>query len=121
MAAQVSHCTVVAFVAPLAFTLAACGSSDSREPDRVVGIEWRCTHAVINPTEPVRLTDLRGAEGCEARDGGDKDIYKYPEPSKNTLLNRRQELTVRTSTGTSYTVNVPPSTKVALNDEWPPK
>ena len=95
--------------------------SEEPPPDRIVGIEWRCTHAVNDPPEPVRLLDLRGAEGCEARDGGETDVYKYPAPSKTTLTNRRLELTIRTAQGTSYTVDVSPTIKVALNDEWPPK
>jgi hypothetical protein len=85
-------------------------------PDRVVGIEWRCT-----VYWPDRTVDVRGAEGCAAREGGLSDIYKSSPSDTSRLVNRRKEITVRTPMGTNYTVNVPPDTKVAVNDEWPPK
>jgi hypothetical protein len=85
-------------------------------PDRVVGVELRCTHYSTD-----RTVELRGAAGCEEQEGGTSDIYKYPAPSASSLLNRRQELTVRTSMGTSYTVAVSLITKFAIGDEWPPK
>jgi hypothetical protein len=85
-------------------------------PDRVVGIEWRCT---VYSTD--RTVEVRGAAGCEEHEGGTSDIYKLPAPSTSTLVNRRQELTVRTSMGTTYTVAVAMSQTVKLGDEWPPK
>ena len=108
----------------------ACGGSDDTSalraqvaalqtqvaPDRVVGIEWRCTFR----NSDGKTEDLRGAGMCLAAEGG-VDHRPYPGVANAQLLNRRQELTVRTSTGTSYTANVSPSTKVAINDEWPPK
>ena len=107
-------------------TLLAIGGLSALEPDRVVGVEWRCTYFSNGKSE-----DLRGAEACLAGEkGGLSDRYLYPEPSKASLHNRRQELTIRTADGKTYSVNVPPDSKskqcdecqwMALGDEWPPR
>jgi hypothetical protein len=86
------------------------------EPDRVVGIEVRCTILYT----PEQTAEFRGNEGCRVSVGGSSDLYD-PPGGGYLLRNRRQELTVRTPSGTSYTVNVPMDTKVALGDVWPSK
>ncbi len=112
-----------------ALSLAACGGDDSNAlktqvaslqtqvaqagPDRVVGIEWRCT---------LNTVETHGADGCPsnpAGTGGSAEVFKTN--SGATVMNRRQELTIRTPSGATYTVNVSPDTKVALGDAWPPK
>jgi hypothetical protein len=69
------------------------------QADRVVGVIRKCESA--NPN--VRLDLLGGCEGA-------------PEYLK---VNDRLEVTVRTSSGGSYVVTVPPDTAVRVGDRWP--
>ena len=84
-------------------------------PDRVVGIEWRCTRGAMLEIHE----EFRGVQACAANEGGSDVLATGGQ--KITFWNRRQELTVRTSFGTSYIVSVSLATKVAVGDEWPPK
>ena len=110
--------------------LTACGGDDTSAlrtqvaalqtqvaPDRVVGIEWRCTLAA-KPSETG--TEYRGTHACAGSAGGD-DIGFFAGAGGQLAWNRRLELTIRTSNGMSYTVNVSPAATVALGDPWPPK
>lgn len=63
-------------------TLVATGDTlATQPPDRVVGIEWRCTYFSNGKGE-----DLRGSEACLAGEkGGFSDVYLYPDPAKASL------------------------------------
>lgn len=87
------------------------------EPDRVVGVQRKCD--VISS---VRFDDdgssfdngpgrqkLVDEEGCDS-----SRVQLY-------IRNHRLEVTVRTSSGGSYVVTVPPKTTVKVGDRWPPE
>ncbi len=110
--------------AAVAVLFAAWGCRESKTtsiqaPDRVVGVEWLCTLVYKNGDLPGERMERRGPHLCAAAGlAGDDTLSTgngIPE-----LWNRRQELTIRTASGTSYTVNVLPDTKVAIGDVWPP-
>jgi len=67
--------------------------------DRVVGIEFHC----------------RAPGGYESFGSECASRSAYPGIVKT------QQLTVRTSSGTTFKLEVSPDTKVAVGDVWPPK
>lgn len=90
-------------------------TNTSADRDIVVGVIRRCT--------------LWSVTGARERNGNDCIPRTYTPvagpriPGQSTGYypqNIRLELTVRTSDATTYTVDVPPETQVAVGDTWPP-
>lgn len=80
------------------------------EPDRVVGIELRCTLT----ENVVKTWDFRG-DVCRSR----FDPFVQAAPSSFFIV-KQQELTIRTALGTTYTVRVEMNPIVSIGDPWPP-
>ena len=72
------------------------------EPDRVVGVIRKCEAG-----DELALRAIT-REGCGT------DLA-----SRLRILNDRLEVTVRTGSGGSYVVTVPPTTSVSVGDVWP--
>ena len=103
--------------------LSACGSN-AAEPDKVVGVLLKCTY----PSQTQRTFD----------DSGNLNIVVIPArelssaqceqlfgraPDRQRAIERANALyvvTVRTSAGGSYTVEVPATTRVRMGQVWPP-
>ena len=112
-------------IAPTAFiallvVLSACGSN-AAEPDKVVGVLLKCTYPARtertfdgsdNYVIPAR--ELSSAQ-CEQLFGRAPDRQRAME-----LANALYVVTVRTSAGGSYTVEVPATTRVRMGQVWPP-
>lgn len=88
------------------FALPACGNSGP-EPDRVVNIEQRCSVWYDDAFREVP------SKVCAEKFLGEPDPSGY---FKAVL-----RLTVRTPQGTTYTIDVPPDTRIQLDDAWPPE
>ena len=89
------------YSAPSATPTPAPTATAPPEPDRVVGVVEKC--------DPV---DADAAQR----------VARYGCPNEAKILgalNHRLELTVRTSSGGSYVVTVPPTTPVSIGDTWP--
>lgn len=73
----------------------------------------------VPPAAPDRVVGI--VETCDVRNPGTLD-YTRMYGCTGTLLpmNRRLELTIRSSVGGSYVVSVPIGFNVRLGDEWPP-
>lgn len=89
------------------FAFAACGNSGP-EPDRVVNIEQQCSAWYDGAFREVP------SEVC-----AEKFLGEPPDPSG--YFKAVLKLTVRTPQGTTYTIEVAPTTQVALDDAWPPE
>ncbi len=107
---HMDHRRIPALVALLASALliAACGGASAervQEPDRVVNVVLRCSTG-----DPPR--DMTG-EYCQR--------FLQPDASDIYLSHYRvrQEVTVRTGSGGSYTIEVSPRVSVAVGDVWP--
>lgn len=100
----------------LSFGLFACSSKDA-EPDRVVGVILKCTDPAQDSFDAsgnlvvVPARELSSAE-CE-RFIGDRQFAVW-------RLNARYVVTVRTSNGGSYTVEVPATRQIRVGQTWPP-
>jgi hypothetical protein len=84
-------------------------TSDS-EPDIVVGVTARCEIYVTSDT----IIETTGSE-CEQ---GNKVVHSSPTTSYS-IRNSRRQVIVRTSKGSTYQIDVPITTKVAVGDTWP--
>lgn len=88
------------------FALPACGNNDP-EPDRVVNIERVCEW------RPESGGFERAPESfCESVFDG--------RTTNSAIREARLKLTVRTSEGATYVIEVPPYFKVELGQAWPP-
>jgi hypothetical protein len=114
--------------------------SSTPEPDRVVGVSLKCTLPATTQTNRVTVPDGEGgvvfqnqeyvvpaqelsSDECRQwldrapAQGTTKSVSRATMVSR---LNARQEVTVRTSAGNAYTIEVPVTTPVAVGDPWPP-
>lgn len=89
------------------FALPACGNNGP-EPDRIVNIEQQCSAWYDGAFREVP------SEVCAKKFLGEP-------PDASGHLRAVLKLTVRTPQGTTYTIDVPPTTQVALDDAWPPE
>ena len=100
------HLIAATALIALLVVLSAC-SSNAAEPDKVVGVLLTCTDYRTD-------TELSSAR-CEQLLGD--------APDRQQLISRLNALyvvTVRTSSGGSYTVEVPATTRVRMGQAWPP-
>ena len=91
----------------IALLAVSCGGSNAAEPDKVVGVLLTCTDFRTD-------TELSSAR-CEQLLGD--------APDRQQLISRLNALyvvTVRTSAGGSYTVEVPATSRVRMGQSWPP-
>jgi hypothetical protein len=99
-------------IADLEATLSAPTATPTREPDRVVGINERCT-LMLRSGGGGRL-ELQGTEAagtCPTEHDAASGILR---------LDWRKELVVRTASGTTYQTTVSGDTSVTIGDPWPP-
>ena len=89
-------------------------------PDRVVGIEFVCMEGAATGTQTERWGQLCTSAGTPFPLYPDESIAILGAPINGTLYNRRQVLTVRTSSGSTYTIAVALTQQVKLGDPWPP-
>ncbi len=99
---------VLAALLVSALLIAACGGASAereQEPDRVVNVVLRCVSG-----EPPRAMT---GEYCQR--------FLQPEASDIYLSHYRvrREITVRTGSGGSYTIEVSPRVSVTVGDVWP--
>lgn len=122
----------------LILVLGLLASCSGDEPDRVVGVVLRCTDpaSVIHPLPTLRPSSIRSRPSAIERRRGTPTpvpvVVERPDvviPAQDlegaicekVPFNRRQDITVRTSSGGSYMVTVPDSVVVKVGDRWPPK
>lgn len=101
----------------IALLAVSCGGSNAAEPDKVVGVLLKCT-------VPARTEfDEAGNYVIPARDySGDlcKQLLDRGELTRTVgHYNAHYVVTVRTA-GSSYTVEVPATTRVRIGQSWPP-
>jgi len=99
IAATVSALSIVSYVA------VTNDSESPPQPDRVVAVLAKCLMACPNN----QRTEWIG-ERCEA---GDHDLGQC------AVINSRWQVTVRTASGSTYEIEVPITTGVAVGDTWP--
>jgi hypothetical protein len=87
--------------------------------DRVVGIERHCQANELGETSPLSPQHAIAVEVCHAVWGDVAAARAATTPTLKIWL--YLEIIVRTEAGTIYRVELPPTTQVSLNDEWPPK
>lgn len=88
-------------------------STPTPEPDRIVGVEWKCTLIATGDGE-TRTFELSGEPQCEDARGS--------TPSSGTSLYMSKDLkvlTVRTAQGLVYIVVVDGNDPAAIGDPWP--
>ena len=111
-----------ALIALLALSFA-CGSApaepDKAEPDKVVGVLLKCTkpsQRTLDASDNLVIIPARelSAADCERLLAGAPDRQRAISG-----LNALHVVTVRTSTGGSYTVEVPATTRVRVGQVWP--
>ena len=90
--------------------LAYRGLHTDSEPDRVVAAMPKCQELV----EGGKIFDLAGSE-CQQGDS----TAASATPSSYLIINSRLQLTVRTSNGSTYQIDVPITTDVHVGDTWP--
>ena len=93
IAATISALSIVSYVALTS------DSEPTPQPDRVVAVLVKCQVWVTGG----KALDLTGSE-CQQAD---------------RAVNYRTQVTVRTSEGSTYQIDVPTTTKVAVGDTWP--
>lgn len=123
----------LAAAAVFGVAMAACagGESASSEPDRVVNVVLKCTYPAQTRTNGIDVPD--GDGGFVSQD------QEYVEPAREfsgqmcvdliargrdrakaiLYLNARNVVTVRTESGSAYTVEAPADTLVSVGDAWP--
>jgi hypothetical protein len=104
---------LVVATALMALVAISCGGgSNQTEPDRVVGVLLKCIRPAA--AEPAR----------EYSDDGCRQILSgYGQDLRSQVVshfNMRYAVTVRTSTGGGYTLEVPATTTVTVGQVWPP-
>ncbi len=127
---------VVAATVFMALLAISCGGSKSAEPDKVVAVLLKCTMAAETRIDSNLVPDGQGGfisqdhtyvvpaeehsgEICQRlldrvkKNGADMRIAV-------SRLNIRYVVTVRTSTGGGYSLEVPATTPVAVGQVWPP-
>lgn len=101
----------------LLVVLSACGSNPA-EPDKVVGVLLKCT----KPAQP----GFDDAGVIPARDYSGDMCKQLLDNSQAELArtvghyNAHYVVTVRTAAGSSYTLEVPATTRVRMGQAWPP-
>ena len=103
----------------LLVVLSACGSNPA-EPDKVVGVLLKCTY----PAQ-TRFDDIGGNYVIPAEELSSTRCEQLLQdaPDRQRAISRANALyvvTVRTSAGGSYTVEVPATTRVRMGQVWPP-
>ncbi len=120
---------VVAATALMGVLVMSCGGSKSAEPDKVVGVLLKCTEPAYQGEDGLYhlytdSTDSRPYVIPAQEHSGDwcqRVLDRATDKSKYvTGLNMRYAVTVRTSTGGSYTLEVPATTTVTVGQVWPP-
>jgi hypothetical protein len=99
-------CAAVSAGSIAGYRLATGDSDPTPESDRVVGVLAKCQLLAAGKT-----FDLTGSD-CQR---GDQQIGQ----SGAVIINSRLELTVRTSEGSTYEIDVPFGTDVEVGDAWP--
>lgn len=124
---------LLAVAATLAAIGISCGGSGSEtaEPDRVVNVVLKCTYPAQTRTNGIDVPDGEG--GFVSQD------QEYVEPAREfsdqmcrdliargrdlakaiQYLNAHNVVTVRTESGSAYTVEAPADTLVSVGDPWP--
>jgi hypothetical protein len=89
-------------------------SEPTPQPDRVVAVLAKCQQIrsqgshIIGPSQPPELPDyVVDQTGSECLTG------------KPNISNPRLQITIRTSQGAAYQIDVPTTTKVSVGDTWP--
>jgi hypothetical protein len=98
IAATISALSIVSY------TALTSDSGSTPQPDRVVAVLAKCQTAASGKT-----LDLTGSM-CQ---GGDQVL------GEGVIFNSRLQITVRTSEGSTYQIDVPFATSVAVGDTWP--
>jgi hypothetical protein len=88
--------------------------SPTPQPDRVVGVERHCQTNELGQTNLFSPQHPMAVSTCDA-------IWDDIAADPSLRATRYLEIIVHTQAGTIYRIQVPATTKVALNDEWPPK
>ncbi len=103
----------------LLVVLSAC-SSNAAEPDKVVGVLLKCIYPAqrtFDASDNLVIIPARELSSAECEQG----LGNAPDRQRAiSRVNALYVVTVRTSTGSSYTVEVPATTRVRVGQVWPP-
>lgn len=96
----------------MAVLVTSCGGgSKSAEPDKVVGVLLKCTRPVV-PAQELSSDMCQRVLNAAKQDGTFNGSV--------SRFNIRYVVTVRTSTGGGYSLEVPATTPVTVGQVWPP-
>ena len=111
------HLVAATALIALLVVLSAC-NSNAAEPDKVVGVLLKCTKPAQTGFDDAGVIPARDYSGDMCKQLLDNSQAELSRTVGH--FNALYVVTVRTSTGSSYTVEVPATTRVRVGQVWPP-